>query len=102
MQSSVEAASAGCIRNAVVSRDPKKCALTMCSGASDALGLLGLLMEEKRQRVRLEIKSLKLSQSSATLGTCSMQELAVSWLRSHAANVHGESPIGLLTNRNGP
>ena len=45
MQSSVVAASAGCIRNAVALRDP--CALTLSSGAPDALGLLGLLMKEK-------------------------------------------------------
>ena len=67
------------------------CALTLSSGAQDALGLLGLLMKEKFQRFRLETKSLKLSQSSATLGTCSLQEVAESWLRSHAANVHGAS-----------
>ena len=60
MQSSVVAASAGCIRNAVALRDP--CALTPSSGAPDVL--------------RLETKSLKLSQSSATLGTCSLQEVA--------------------------
>ena len=78
MQSSVVAASAGCIRNAVALRDP--CALTLSSGALDALGLLGLLMKEKFQRLRLETKSL-LSQSSATLGTCSLQEVAASWLR---------------------
>ena len=66
MQSSVVAASAGCIRNAVALRDP--CALTLSSGAPDALGLLGLLMKEKFQRLRLETKSLKLSQSSATFG----------------------------------
>ena len=89
MQSSVVAASAGCIRNAVALRDP--CALTLSSGAPDALGLLGLLMKEKFQRLRLETKSLKLSQNSATLGTCSLQEVAASWLRSHAANVHGAS-----------
>ena len=47
--------------------------------------------KEKFQRLRLETKSLKLSQSSATLGTCSLQEVAASWLRSHAANVHGAS-----------
>ena len=88
MQSSVMAASAGCIRNAVALRDP--CALTLSSGAPDALGLIGLSMKEKFQRLRLETKSLKLSQSSATLGTCSLQ-VAVSWLRSHAANVHGAS-----------
>ena len=58
---------------------------------ADALGLLGLSMKEKFQRLRLETKSLKLSQSSATLGTCSLQEVAASWLRSHAANVHGAS-----------
>ena len=78
MQSSVVAASTGCIRNAVALRDP--CALTLSSGAPDALGLLGLLMKEKFQRLRLETKSLKLSQSSATLGTCSLQEVAASWL----------------------
>ena len=83
------AASAGCIRNAVALRDP--CALTLSSGAPDTLGLLGLSMKEKFQRLRLEKKSLKLSQSSATLGTCSLQEVAASWLRSHAANVHGAS-----------
>ena len=89
MQSSVVAASAGCRRNAVALRDP--CALTLSSGAPDALGLLWLSMKEKFQRLRLETKSLKLSQSSATLGTCSLQELAASWLWSHAANVHGAS-----------
>ena len=89
MQSSVVATSAGCIRNAVALRDP--CALTLSSGAPDALGLLGLLMKEKFQRLRLETKRLKLSQSSATLGTCSLQEVAASWLRSHATNVHGAS-----------
>ena len=63
-----------CIRNAVALRDP--CALTLSSGAPDALGLLGLSMKEKFQRLRLETKSLKLSQNSATLGTCSLQEVA--------------------------
>ena len=70
---------------------PDPCTLTLSSGAPDALGLLGLLMKEKFQRLRLETKSLKLSQNSATLGTCSLQEVAASWLRSHAANVHGAS-----------
>ena len=70
-------------------KDP--CALTLSSGAPDALGLLGLLMKEKFRRLRLETKNLKLSQNSATLGTCSLQEVAASWLRSHAANVHGAS-----------
>ena len=79
----------GCIRNAVALRDP--CALTLSSGVPDALGLLGLSLKEKFQRLRLETKSLKLSQSSATLGTCSLQEVAASWLQSHAANVHGAS-----------
>ena len=50
--------------------------MTLSSGAPDALGLLGLLMKEKFQRLRLETKSLKLSQSSATLGTCSLHEVA--------------------------
>ena len=60
MQSSVVTASTGCIRNAVALRDP--CALTLSSGAPDALGLLGQSMKEKSQRLRLETKSLKLSQ----------------------------------------
>ena len=60
MQSSVVAASAGCIRNAVALRDPW--ALTLSSGVPDAFGLLGLSMKEKFQRLRLETKSLKLSQ----------------------------------------
>ena len=75
MQSSVVAASAGCIRNAVALRDP--CALTLSSGAPDAFGLLGLLMKEKFQRLRLETKSLKLSQNYATLG----HALCRRWLR---------------------
>ena len=58
---SAMAASAGCIINAVALRDP--CALTLSSGALDALGLLGLMMKEKLHRLRLETKSLKLSQS---------------------------------------
>ena len=75
MQSSVVAASAGCIRNAVALRDP--CALTLSSGAPDALGLLRLSMKEKFQRLRLEMKSLKLSQSSAPWG----HALCRRWLR---------------------
>ena len=55
MQSSVVAASAGCIRNAVALRD--LCALTLSSVAPDALGLLGLSMKEKFQRLRLETKN---------------------------------------------
>ena len=85
--------SAGYIRNAV------------SSGTPDALGLLGLSMKEKFQRMRLETKSLKSSKSSATLGTCSLQEVAASWLRSHAANVHGANSanlLPLLTNRHLP
>ena len=74
MQSSVVAANAGCIKNAVALRD--SCALTLSSGAPDALGLLGLSMKEKFQRLRLETKSLKLPQSFAPLGTCSLQEVA--------------------------
>ena len=46
-------------------------------------------MEDKPKRLRLGTKSSKLSQSSATLGTCSLQEVAASWLQSHPANVHG-------------
>ena len=52
MQSLVVATSAECIRNAVALRDP--CALSLSSGAPNALGLLGLLMKEKIQRFRLE------------------------------------------------
>ena len=74
-QSSVVAASARSIRNAVALRDP--CALILSSGAPDALGLLGLSMKEMFQRLRLETKSLELSQSSATLGT----GLCRRWLR---------------------
>ena len=44
MQSSVTAASAGCIRNAVAPRDA--CYLTVCSGVPDVLGLPGLLMKD--------------------------------------------------------
>ena len=44
IQSSVVAASAGCIRNTVALRDP--CDLTVSSGAPDVLGLPGLLMED--------------------------------------------------------
>ena len=62
------------------------------SVAPDAWGLLGLLTKETIQRLRLETKSLKLSQSSATVWTCVLQEVAASWLRSHAANVDGASP----------
>ena len=67
----------------------KPCALTLSSGVPDAFGLLGLLMKEKIQRLRLETKSLKLSKSSATLGACSLQEVVVNWLRSRAASLHG-------------
>ena len=99
MQSSVVAASAGCIRNAVALRDP--CALTLSSGAPDALGLLGLLMKEKFQRLRLETKSLKLSQSSATLGTCSLQEVAAITRCKYAWGKFSEL-LPLLTNRHLP
>ena len=50
--------------------------------------------------LRFETKSMKLSQSSATWGTCSMPELAVSWLRSHAVNMHRASSAN--TNRHLP
>ena len=99
MQSSVVAASAECIRNAVTLRDP--CALTLSSGAPDALGLLGLLMKEKFQRLRLKTKSLKLSQSSATLGTCSLQEVAAI-IRGKCAWGKFRQLLPLLTNRHLP
>ena len=46
-----------------------------------------------RHSLEVEVgkKSSKLSQSSATLGICSLQEVAASWLQSHAANAHGAS-----------
>ena len=94
MQSFVATASAGCLKNAVAFEDP--CALTLSSGAPDALGQLGLLMKEKYHRLRLETESLKLSQSSTTLGTCSPLEVASSWLRSHSANVLGASSANCL------
>ena len=89
MQSNVIAASAGSIRNSVALRDA--CYLRVSSRVPDVLGLLGLLMEDKPKRLRLGTKSSKLSQSSATLGTCSLQEVAASWLQSHPTNVHGAS-----------
>ena len=66
MQSSVVAASAGCIRNAVALTDP--CAQTLSSGAPDALGLLGLSMKEKFQRLRLETKELEVVPEFCYLG----------------------------------
>ena len=47
------AVSAVCIRNAVALRDP--CALTLSSGAPDALGLLGILMKEKVGNGKVEV-----------------------------------------------
>ena len=44
MQSSVVAASAGCIRNAVALRDP--CDLTVSSGVPDVLGLPALIIKD--------------------------------------------------------
>ena len=82
MQSSVVATSTGCKRNAVALKDP--CVLTLNSGAPNALIQLRLLTKEKVQRLRLETKSMMLSQSSVTLGTCSLQKVAASWLRSHS------------------
>ena len=55
------------------------------------LGTARAIDEREVSEVEVGSKSLKLSQSSATLGTCSLQEVAASWLRSHAANVHGAS-----------
>ena len=46
---------------------------------------------DEREVSEVEVGNEKLSQSSATLGTCSLQEVAASWLRSHTANVHGAS-----------
>ena len=55
IQSSVVAARAGYIRNAVALRD--HCALILSSGAPDVFGQLGLLLEEKIQRLRLARKA---------------------------------------------
>ena len=55
------------------------------------LGTARAIDEREVSEVEVGNKSLKLSQSSATLGTCSLQEVSASWLRSHAANVHGAS-----------
>ena len=55
------------------------------------LGTARAIDEREVSEVEVGTKSLKLSQSSATLGTCSLQELAASWLQSHAANVHRAS-----------
>ena len=51
-------------------------------------------------RLRLETTSLKLSQSSATLGTCSLQEVAASWLQTHGKCAWGKfrQLLSLLTN----
>ena len=57
----------------------------------DVFELPGLLMKDNPKRLRLGTKSSKLSESSATLETCCLQEVAASWLQSHAANVHGAS-----------
>ena len=75
MLSSVVAASAGYIRNAVALKDP--CALTLSSSIPDALGTLGQLMVEKRQRFRLETKSLNCPKVLLHLG----HALCRSWLR---------------------
>ena len=55
------------------------------------LGTARAIDEREVSEVEVRNEKLKLSQSSATLGTCSLQEVAASWLRSHAANVHGAS-----------
>ena len=41
-------------------------------------------------------------QSSATLGTCSLQEVAASWLRFHAANVYGASSANCIPSHQPP
>ena len=48
---------------------------------------------DERQSLEVEFGNEKLEvvQSSATLGTCCLQEVAASWLQSHASNVHGAS-----------
>ena len=62
-----------------------KCA--RCLGTARAI--------DERQSLEVEVGNeklgLKMSQNSATLGTCSLKEVAASWLQSHAANVHGAS-----------
>ena len=54
-------------------------------------------MKEKVKSLSLETKSLKLSKSSASLRTCSLQEVAASCLQSHAANVHGASSANCIS-----
>ena len=48
---------------------------------------------DARQSLEVEVRNKKLEvvPSSATLGTCSLQVVAASWLQSHPANVHGAS-----------
>ena len=87
MQSSLVAAGSGCIRNAVALRDP--CAWSWVQVRPMPWDCSGYWWKRSFRDWGWKRKSLKLSQSSATLGTCSLQEVAASWLRSHAANVHG-------------
>ena len=55
------------------------------------LGTARAIDETEVSEVEVGNEKLEVAQSSATLGTCSLQEVAASWLRSHAANVHGAS-----------
>ena len=48
---------------------------------------------DERQSLEVEVGNEKLEvvPKFSTLGTCSLQKVASSWLQSHAANVHGTS-----------
>ena len=76
------------------------CVLTLNSGVPECLENAQPIDE----RTMKEVKSLRLSQSSAIKGTCSLLEVVASYmLSSHAANVHGESSANstpLSINRN--
>ena len=99
MQSSVVVACAGCIRNAVALRDPYD--LTLSSGAPDALGLLGLSIKEKFQRLRLGMKSLKFCYLGDMLSAGGGCELAAI-TRCKCAWGKFRQLLPLLTNRHLP
>ena len=66
MQSSVVAASAGCIRNAVALRDP--CALTLSSGAPDAFGTARATDEREVSEVEVGNEKLEVVPEFCYLG----------------------------------
>ena len=60
---------------------------TRCLGTARAI--------DERQFLEVEVGNEKLEVVSILLHlvTCSLQEVAASWLQSHAANVHGASSV---------